>query len=87
MTLPGVKRAEANSDDLPMEQIRRARIPDLVLYSGYMTKSSLPACWRARTALPQTYNIMGWRCRRIVQAREGDVAKAQRLQTEVQQGY
>ncbi len=65
-----------------MEQIRRAH-PDLVLYNGYDEIFASGLLAGADGGIGSTYNIMGWRYQGIVQAlREGDVAKAQRLQTE-----
>ncbi|ECM9985086.1 N-acetylneuraminate lyase, partial [Salmonella enterica subsp. enterica serovar Enteritidis] len=83
VTLPGVSALKQTSGDLfQMEQIRRAH-PDLVLYNGYDEIFASGLLAGADGGIGSTYNIMGWRYQGIVQAlREGDVAKAQRLQTE-----
>ncbi len=83
VTLPGVNALKQTSGDLfQMEQIRRAH-PDLVLYNGYDEIFASGLLAGADGGIGSTYNIMGWRYQGIVQAlREGDVAKAQRLQTE-----
>ena len=83
VTLPGVSALKQTSGDLfQMEQIRRAH-PDLVLYNGYDEIFASGLLAGADGGNGSTYNIMGWRYQGIVQAlREGDVAKAQRLQTE-----
>lgn len=83
VTLPGVSALKQTSGNLfQMERIRRAH-PDLVLYNGYDEIFASGLLAGADGGIGSTYNIMGWRYQGIVQAlREGDVAKAQRLQTE-----
>ncbi|MGF2656447.1 N-acetylneuraminate lyase [Serratia marcescens] len=83
VTLPGVSALKQTSGDLfQMEQIRRTH-PELVLYNGYDEIFASGLLAGADGGIGSTYNIMGWRYQGIVQAlREGDVAKAQRLQTE-----
>lgn len=83
VTLPGVGALKQTSGDLyQMEQIRRAH-PDLVLYNGYDEIFASGLLAGADGGIGSTYNIMGWRYQGIVKAlQEGDVAKAQHLQTE-----
>ena len=83
VTLPGVSALKQTSGELfQMEQIGRAH-PELVLYNGYDEIFASGLLAGADGGIGSTYNIMGWRYQGIVQAlREGDVAKAQRLQTE-----
>ncbi|CCU23956.1 N-acetylneuraminate lyase [Salmonella enterica subsp. enterica serovar Agona str. 57.A.08] len=83
VTFPGGSALKQPPGDLfQMEQIRRAH-PDLVLYNGYDEIFASGLLAGADGGIGSTYNIMGWRYQGIVQAlREGDVAKAQRLQTE-----
>ncbi|KFD22895.1 N-acetylneuraminate lyase [Yokenella regensburgei] len=83
VTLPGVGALKQTSGDLyQMEQIRRAH-PDLVLYNGYDEIFASGLLAGADGGIGSTYNIMGWRYLNIVKAlKEGDIATAQRLQTE-----
>ncbi|XTZ38868.1 N-acetylneuraminate lyase [Salmonella enterica] len=83
VTLPGVSALKQTSGDLyQMEQIRRAH-PDLVLYNGYDEIFASGLLAGADGGIGSTYNIMGWRYQRIAKAmREGDIATAQRLQSE-----
>ncbi len=82
VTLPGVSALKQTSGDLfQMEQIRRAH-PDLVLYNGYDEIFASGLLAGADGGIGSTYNIMGWRYQIVQALREGDVAKAQRLQTE-----
>lgn len=83
VTLPGVGALKQTSGDLyQMEQIRRAH-PDLVLYNGYDEIFASGVLAGADGGIGSTYNIMGWRYLNIVKAlKEGDIATAQRLQTE-----
>ena len=83
VTLPGVGALKQTSGDLyQMEQIRRAH-PDLVLYNGYDEIFASGLLAGADGGIGSTYNIMGWRYQGIVNAlKEGDIAKAQRLQTQ-----
>lgn len=83
VTLPGVGALKQTSGDLfQMEQIRRAH-PDLVLYNGYDEIFASGLLAGADGGIGSTYNIMGWRYMNIVKAlRAGDIASAQRLQSE-----
>ncbi|MGK0702689.1 N-acetylneuraminate lyase [Yokenella regensburgei] len=83
VTLPGVGALKQTSGDLyQMEQIRRAH-PGLVLYNGYDEIFASGLLAGADGGIGSTYNIMGWRYLNIVKAlKEGDIATAQRLQTE-----
>ncbi|WP_312284868.1 N-acetylneuraminate lyase [Yokenella regensburgei] len=83
VTLPGVGALKQTSGDLyQMEQIRRTH-PDLVLYNGYDEIFASGLLAGADGGIGSTYNIMGWRYLNIVKAlKEGDIATAQRLQTE-----
>jgi len=83
VTLPGVGALKQTSGDLfQMEQIHRA-YPELVLYNGYDEIFASGLLAGANGGIGSTYNIMGWRYMGIVRAlAEGDIATAQRLQTE-----
>lgn len=83
VTLPGVGALKQTSGDLfQMEQIHRAH-PELVLYNGYDEIFASGLLAGANGGIGSTYNIMGWRYMGIVRAlAEGDIATAQRLQTE-----
>src|SRR5690606_28292007 len=83
VTLPGVGALKQTSGDLfQMEQIHRAH-PELVLYNGYDEIFASGLLAGANGGIGSTYNIMGWRYMGIVRAlAEGDIATAQRLQSE-----
>ncbi len=83
ITIPGVHGLKQTSGDLfQMEQIRRQH-PDLVLYNGYDEIFASGIVAGADGGIGSTYNIMGWRYKKILSAIEsGDILTARQVQSE-----